>query len=349
MTHIAAIPSGGYRESFIGELIVGLLPIVDHFIFVDSGESAQEAIRIGVEMAGTDKSTVVKYDCGGDFDCATARNICLDSARDIGADWVSIWDTDERVVADPEYVSQLLITTDSDVVMISDVDLRYKKAKFFRVPAKGRWSGIVHEAYCDTCPSSVDPRIRFSEVPKSAGEHTDRMRMIENKCRKAIELEPGQARWHYYLGDSLSANGKFDEAVDQFLHAAILSGWQEEVDWSYYQAATIRERQGRRTDALALCKTSGLRIPETAWLAALVAHRDGQHEMAIYYSQLAAELAEKQRGTERIGFSDRFAWYEGPHDVARFAYRALKREDKFAIEDALVYEMESLRKIHSAA
>jgi tetratricopeptide (TPR) repeat protein len=336
----AAILAGGNRESAIGGAIESANAFVDHFVLIDTGPSAQKAIEVASSMLG-DRCSIAKYP--GDFDCATARNFALKSVFDAGFDWALMLDTDERIQTKPGIVRRMLDEITTNTVLIEDERRVYKKTKLFHKSHQGQWSGIVHEAYCSLEQKALAKGITFSELPKTAEEMLARNIWIEDKCLKAIELEPGQARWHFYHADALQSLGSFDEAVEEYLEASELSTWDEEIDWSRGCASRLRAYQERYRDAADICLHSSMRTPELAWHAAYCLHKLGENESAIEWAHRAAELAERQRETERCGFSNKFAWYEGPFDVMRWAYRALGDEAKEAEALAMVEKMSELR------
>lgn len=326
----AVILAGGNRESVISGAIESVSDCVDQFILIDTGNSARLAIETALRTAG-DRCHVFKNQ--GDFDCATARNFGLDCAEKSGCDWALILDTDERIKASPGVIRRMLGEIDCYTVLIDDETERYKKVKFIRLPRAGSWSGIVHEAYVAPWPQAVAHGITFSEVPKSEQEEKARTAWIENQCRKAITDEPRNARWRYYLGDALAALGRPGDAVIEFLRAAKLSEWAEESAWSIHRAACLLGESGDRDAlelALAISSDQDAQIPELPWYASVCAHRLGKHQRAIELAQRAAQLGESQRKSERIGFCNRVAWWEGPYDVLRYSYELIGDAERAA-------------------
>ena len=333
------ILAGGNRESVIGGCLDSVAGIVDHVILIDTGPSAAAAIAVAREMLG-DRCSVRAI--SEPFHCTDARNFALRVAQEAGFEWALMLDTDERLHADRSVVRKMLAEATAQSVRIMSAGGTYSKSKFFRLPAQGKWVGRVHEAYVSGSAMTA-PGINFSELPKTAEENAARNIWVEDQCRLAVADEPTNARWRYYHGDSLAALGRLDEAVDEFTAAARLSRWAEEVDWSVYRAAVIRQRQGRLDEAIRLCRELSLRIPELAWFCAYCEYRSGRPEVAIYWAQKAAAIATATRHVERIGFRYLHGCYEGPYDVMRWAYQALGDTAEAAAALAMVGEMAALR------
>merc|ERR1712216_60522 len=76
---------------------------------------------------------------------------------------------------------------------------------------------------------------------------------IETDCRKALELDPRNAKGNFYLGKVLAARGEWEEAITMFQRAYdILPPWKDDVQRALRQARKQRGRhnlQGRRQKA----------------------------------------------------------------------------------------------------
>jgi hypothetical protein len=325
-----AILAGGHREDKIGGAIESALGLVDEVLLIDTGESAQAAISVARGMLGP-KFRVAQYP-GTYYQCAHGRNFCLEQATAIGLDCVILLDTDERLI----WNDASTVHAELDAMRASGIgwgmtwnDFQtYPKVRAFHLPTAGRYDGEVHEGFCVDTPGALMTTLAFRELPKTATELDAHVASIEMIVRRLTREDPGNARWRYYLGDCLAyqANGdaaREAEAIEAFTTAAVLTGWEEERDWSYYRIADMHCKSGRHYDAFRALETAGMRIPEHAWLAAYCLHCAGENDRAIYWAQKAARIAEQQRDVLRVGFNYKFAQFEGPFDVLDHAYRAL--------------------------
>jgi tetratricopeptide (TPR) repeat protein len=296
---------------------------VDRVMLIDTGESAKKAIALGRDILGS-RCLVREYP-GEYTSCADGRNFALDCAAEAGFSEAVMLDTDERLHVSPGQVDRIFAHIANETILLCDDVDTYKKEKFFRLPRAGRWDGPVHEAYCFGGERALVKGACFSELPKSPEELAVHVAAIEVSTRKAIADDPGNSRWHYYHGDVLVQLGRHDEAVDDFLAAALLSQWHEEIDWSHYRAAVTRHLQDRHEDAIRICLDSSLRTPELAWFAASCMVVVGRTDDAVEWATKAIQLGEQQRETERLGFCNKYSWYEGPELVIRKAHQACGR------------------------
>jgi hypothetical protein len=62
--------------------------------------------------------------------------------------------------------------------------------------------------------------------------------------RHALEAEPDNTRYAFYLAQSLRDAGQLAQAMAAYQHRAAMGGWPEEIYYSRWQAAVLRERTG---------------------------------------------------------------------------------------------------------
>jgi tetratricopeptide (TPR) repeat protein len=331
------ILAGGNREDKIGAAVESALGLVDTIILIDT-DAADAAIVVVRGMIGT-RCVVVKLP-DGMTSTSERRTFCLAVAHELGFDACILLDTDERLIwCDANEVwSEVERAREHGAYWCmtwNDLDAiggnSYPKARFFWLPAVGRYDGIAHEAFVANTPGALLKSVTFHEVPKTPSELEALTLSVAETMRTEIRKEPGNSRWHFYLADSLCHHGRFDEAIESFRTAALLTGWDEERDWSWYRIALIYGEQRRYAEAIEALQIGGVNIPEQAWYLAYCCHRSGQNDRAVYWAQKSARIAEEQRDRLRIGFSYRFAQFEGPFNVLDHAYRALG-ETKLADE-----------------
>ena len=62
--------------------------------------------------------------------------------------------------------------------------------------------------------------------------------------RRALEAEPDNTRYAFYLAQSLRDAGQLSDAAVAYEHRAAMGGWPEEIYYARWQAAVLRERSG---------------------------------------------------------------------------------------------------------
>ena len=325
----------GNNESIIEDALRSVVDWVDACLVVDTG-ATDESLQRARAIAG-DKLVVRRLEWRNDF--AAARNFCLDAASELGFDWAVTLDTDERLHLGALQVRSELERATEGVLYVGDAGHHYVKERFFRLPARERWSGPTHEAFaaykvgCRTLDG-----ITFSELAKSAEDYQRKFRRDAQALASHTAANPGDPRWHFYLGESHRNLREHEQAVAAYDRCAALKGWDEESAWACYRAAECLCALERYEDALnrltvGLARHAG--IAELAWLAGFVCYRLGRDAQAVYWAQMAI-VHGSFRGDEaaipRIGFRDPVGLWEGPYDVLRWAEK--RRGNGQAADDA---------------
>lgn len=316
----------GNNAEIIGDALRSVVSWVDCCMVIDTGVT-DASLRVAREVAG-DKYVERKFAWIEDF--AAARNFALDAAQELGASWAITVDTDERIIAGGEDLRQSMQDATVDVLMMYDERREYAKERCFRLPARERFSGPTHESF----PAyAVGMRTLERAVFRELGKSPEALRRkFERDARilaRHVEVNPTDARWHYYLGESLKNLGRHAEAVAAYDACAALRGWNEESAWACYRAAESLVALGRHREAIDRCGVGLARhagIAELAWLAAFCAYQINETVQAVYWARLAIVHGLHEgtgKAVPRIGFRNPSALYEGPYDVLRFALRTL--------------------------
>jgi glycosyltransferase involved in cell wall biosynthesis len=293
---------------------------------IDTGVT-DGSLQIAREIAG-DKYVERKFVWIDDF--AAARNFALDTAREIGANWAITVDTDERILPNGLDLREAMQKADVDVLMMHDERREYAKERCFRLPARERFSGPTHESFpAYAVGMRTLERAVFRELGKSPEALRRKFERDATILARHLKQHPDDARWHYYLGESLKNLGSHAEALSAYDACAALRGWNEESAWACYRAAECLIALGRHREAIDRCGLGLARhagIAELAWLAAFCAYQLGEAVQAVYWARLAivhGRFEGSGASVPRIGFRNPSALYEGPYDVLRFALRTL--------------------------
>lgn|SRR5512145_66511 len=281
MTRIITITlAGGNRESVIEDALRSAL-FADHHILVDTGETAQAAIAVArsiPEIGG--KLTIAKYP--REFDCADARNFGLRAATSIASGNPNAWamqlDTDERMQVNGHDIHSFLggLAPEVNTVQVYDVGRHYSKERFFRLPPAAQYTGRVHELYesPEVCRVVLDG-VRFEELQKSKEEQDVMQEYVRKECVAWLAEDPGNLRATIYLGNTLSYQHKFEQALPYYLDYAARTPHEQEHGWGMFRAANcygwradelqeageIAEARELRQKAIDTCVTALKRCP----------------------------------------------------------------------------------------
>jgi tetratricopeptide (TPR) repeat protein len=320
---LATITMTSNRENIIGDALRSVVGFADLCILVDLGIT-DNTVRVAREIVG-DKLRVVKYQ-----EVPSPRNFGLDAAAEMGADWACTLDTDERMHFDGVDIKDALEKIGAGTVLVPHDSGCYCKERFFKLPALDKFIGYVHECVPPVnTPQVYMNGVCFSELPKSAELAHEKAESIVDSLTKSTEEDPGNPRWWYYLGGTLSTLGRLDEALHAFQACAELNGWDEESAWACFRAATILAEQHQPFEAIETCAKGLARYPamaELAWLAGEIAFAGAQYGKAIYWARMAVANGindGEHTIRPRIGYRHVFGLTAGPYYLMVKAYNAL--------------------------
>ena len=182
-------------------------------------------------------------------DFATNRNEALELARRHG-DYALIIDADDVLEADPGFAWPALDAQGYTLEIADAGNTRYKRVALPRLDAPWIWLGVLHEALCTPVPvpTPLLPGLRVLRIhndgARSRMPQTEKFARDAEVLRTALEKEPENARYAFYLAQSLRDAGKLPESIAAYEKRAAMGGWAEEVYFSKFQVGVLKERIG---------------------------------------------------------------------------------------------------------
>ncbi len=329
----------GNQESLVEDAVKSVIPFVDEFLLLDTGITDSTA-NVVKEHAGS-KFSLIHFPWPNNF--ATARNFALDAAAQRGGDWAFTVDSDERFVFVPGFSREQLnevLASEPQVQawMMSVFGGEYGKERLIRLPAEMRWKGATHETLVGY-GEHLRKNFRFGyfwEPTKPPEAFRSKLTRDLEALQRETERSPHDPRWWYYLGQTYEGLRDFENATKAFIQCAELDGWEGESASAYFRAGMCLKELKRYRDAEMVVATGLSRAPRSAelfWLAGFCAFQLGAAERAIQWCEHAIQCGEYlctntgRRGVQ-LAFRHMAAYYEGPFDVIRFAYRQLGNQEK---------------------
>jgi hypothetical protein len=208
-----------------------------------------------------------------------------------------------------------------------------------------RYEGVLHEYVTADAPHRFEPLAGpwievFHEGARSRDPETYRkdVAILET----ALAKDPGNARYAFYLAQSLRDAGDPVRARAAYRRRATMGGWEDERWYALYQAALLDERLGESPGAIqhAYLTAYALRPARAEPLVELARfHRlRGEWGLAHLFARHAAALprpadglfvddaAYAWRALDELAIA---AWYVGARDEGRRAAQRLIAECRF--------------------
>ena len=180
-------------------------------------------------------------------DFATNRNEALELAKRHG-DYALIIDADEVIEADADFAWGNL---DAPAYLLEFLyaELRYRRVALPRTDADWTWRGVLHEALVSSRAAEArflpGLRIRvFTDGARSQLSQEEKFSRDADVLRRALEAEPDNARYAFYLAQSLRDAGQLPGSLAAYERRVAMGGWPEEVYFSKTQVASLKERLG---------------------------------------------------------------------------------------------------------
>src|SRR5579871_6860672 len=211
----------------IERCLASVKPFVHGWAISDTGstDGTQDIVRRA--MAGVPGELIERP--WRDF--ASNRNEALDLAKRHG-EYALIIDADEVLEAEPGFAWGAL-GAPAYWIELAYGDLRYRRIALPRLDLDWKWQGVLHEALNSAHASEAQHlhglRIRvYSDGARSSQDLTQKFRHDAEVLRRALEAEPGNARYAFYLAQSLRDAGDVAAAIAAYAARVAMGGWAEE-------------------------------------------------------------------------------------------------------------------------
>lgn len=223
-----------------------VLPYIDSWAISDTGstDGTQDLIRsLLADLPGEliERPWV---------DFAHNRNEALQLAHKYGEYALAI-DADDAFEADPGFQWGELGAPGYMFEIVFGENQSFWRVALMRLGLDWAWEGVIHEIPISSRIEEVmktklrGPRIRI------IGGGARSQQSLEQKYEKDIEVLqralrdlPDNPRYTFYLAQGLNERGRLQEAMDVYRRRVQIGGWFEEVYYSKFQIACLKERMG---------------------------------------------------------------------------------------------------------
>lgn len=275
------------EAAVIERSLSSIKPYLDYYVIVDTGSTDDTIAEIGQVMEGV-PGVVVQRPW---VNFAHNRNEALDLLRPV-VDFAVFLDADDLFVADAAFPGKgfgLTRDTRAAWIPLQYGSLRYRRIGVVRTDTAYRWHGVVHEVLYDVTGTEPLDSIRTLDhchIQVIGGGHRsqDPAKYLKDAkaLEKYIEEHPQDTRAQFYLAQSYRDAGYNDKAIQAYEDRVTMGGWREEVFWSLYQLALVRNTD----DAFArAARFAPWRVEPLYHRARLARERD-DHTMALAMARL---------------------------------------------------------------
>jgi hypothetical protein len=281
----------------IERCLASVKPWIDRWAIVDTGSTDGTQSLVRRALGGIDGELYERP--WRDF--SHNRNEALELGRR-QADYLLFIDADETLALPPGFRWPSL-AADGYLFDCEYAQLRYRRNALVATRLPWRWHGVLHE-YLDCEHPHVwqalsGPRILVGHDGARARDPDTYLRDVE-VLERALAAEPSNARYVFYLAQSLRDAGQPAPSRERYLQRAAMGGWEEERWCAQFRAAQLAELLGLpaqtvREGYLQAYQARPSRAEPLYELARF--HREcGQFALAHLFAKAAAAIAQPSEG-----------------------------------------------------
>lgn len=282
------------ESAVITRCLDSVRPFIDYWVISDTGSSdgTQQIIRDYFQTHQIN-GLLLEHEWR---DFAHNRNLALNNARD-KADYILLMDADDYLVTAPDFQFHPL-TADCYQLNLRNGNLSYFNIKLIRATLPWRWEGVLHEYLeCEdsyTLENWRDDCYIASPREGARSRNPNKYQDDANVLAKALETEPDNARYRFYLAQSHRDYGNYAEAIKHYQQRANMQGWEEEGWYALFQTALLKEYAGYAdTDIIHTYLAAHERRPQRAeslYHLARYLRENERYALAYVYAKTAVTI-----------------------------------------------------------
>lgn len=171
------------------------------------------------------------------------RNLALERSRS-KADYILIMDADDYITLDNP-LDFMNLTADSYLLKIQRRSVAYLNRKIIKSSKPWYWEGVLHEYLA--CPVSyyeeeLAGNYLLNSTDEGARSHNpEKYKQDALILKKALEKNPYNTRYQFYLGRSYYDAQDYTEAYKAYQQRVTMGGWSEEVYYALLESARCLE------------------------------------------------------------------------------------------------------------
>lgn len=160
-------------------------------------------------------------------------------------------DADDYLVGSLNFKPDLNI--DGYILRMGREDFSWWRSQIFKLDSGWKYVGVLHEyASCEK-PQPVLAKLdgNYRVVARTEGARNLGISPVEKykkdaeTLEKALEMEPGNVRYQFYLAQSYFDSQQWEKAEAAYKKRVEMGGWEEEVYYSYYRIAVTKSMMNR--------------------------------------------------------------------------------------------------------
>lgn len=232
------------EEGYIEKCLQSVAPLIDYWVIVDTGSTDNTKFLIKEILS----------DIPGELherewkNFGHNRNEALDLARD-KCDYILFMDGDDWLEYEGEFHFPELVQ-DSYYFIAGSDNFSFLRTHLVKSKLPWKWIGVLHEYI------SLEGRYTYGTIENLyyrvgwKADEEDKFIDRIDILLEALEEDPNNARYVFYLAESYRDTGDFINAIKWYQRRIEIGGWREEVFWSSLQIAKMHKCLGHDEDLI---------------------------------------------------------------------------------------------------
>lgn len=209
-------------------------PLIDSWVIVDTGstDNTQNIIKEFMKDVPGELHERPWINFGHN------RNEALQLAKG-KADYILFIDADEVLQFSPEFVMPPL-DKDSYFLLTMFGGTNYYRLQLIKDGLDWKWEGVLHETVGSPLAKTNGVIPGLVNMPRTDGARSqDPQKFLKDAAvlEKALEDDPKNTRYAFYLGQSYRDAGEYAKAIESYEKRIAMGGWDQEIYWSKLQIA----------------------------------------------------------------------------------------------------------------
>ena len=192
---------------------------------------------------------------------------------------------------------------DGYIIRMGREEFSWWRSQIFNLESGWRYVGVLHEyAACDKQnPVHIKLEGNYRVVARTEGARNLNTTPIEKYSKdailleKALETEPGNIRYQFYLAQSYFDSQQWEKAEQAYMKRVTMGGWEEEIYYSLYRVAIAKSMMNRewleiQQAFLEAFNFRPIRAEPLFHIAQIYRMKFNQPALAYLFAKMAAEV-----------------------------------------------------------
>lgn len=270
-----------------------VLPIIDYWVIVDTGSTDGTQKIIKDFMAEKNVPGELHDHPWVNFGHNREEALVLAKFK---ADYILFMDADD-VLNFAEDFKLPPLTYDCYLIRSKAGSTEYLYTRLVKANLDWHWHGVIHEYVYSKSASqgAILPKVEYIYLCDGARSKDPEKYLKDAKIlMDALEKEPENTRYVFYLAQSYVSGGEFENAIKWYQKRSEMGGWDQEVFWSLLRIAHLKYYLGCPQEETVEHLVKALKFrperPEPYCYLVNIARKNGEYQKGYELARSAVDM-----------------------------------------------------------